>query len=501
MIDYSPAETTELSNAITKFREMRILCIGDLILDTYNYGTVTRISPESPIPIFVAGAETHRPGGAANVASNIAAFGAQCTLCGQIGADVAGGILSQVLGSWPTVQLSLWRGSQRRTSHKIRYVAQSQHMLRVDSEDVYPLNSREEDEVVVLAMAGLETADALVISDYAKGTITDILAADLISAARARNIPVVVDPKARDLTRYSGANLITPNLKEAVEAAGHPMSDDSSIAAGGTALLERSGLEALLITRSAEGMTLIERNSAPFHIRNTAREVFDVVGAGDTVVATLALGLATGLSPRQAARLSNIAAGIVVGKRGTATVSPEELLDHIVRESGAPRRKGTPGLLSADEAAVYAATRRAEGKRVGFTNGVFDIVHPGHISLLELSRASCDCLIVGINSDTSVRLLGKGPDRPINGELDRASVIGAFGMVDAVVIFDDETPLNLIRRLRPDVLIKGGDYTVDTVVGAELVLTQGGKVLLADLVPGKSSTNIINRTRSRGSRK
>lgn len=497
MIMDNPAQTTELNNAIIKFREMRVLCIGDLILDTYNSGTVTRISPESPIPVFVSGPETHCPGGAANVASNIAALGGHCTLCGQIGVDSPGTILSKVLECWPAVRSSLWR-SRRRTSHKIRYVAQSQHMLRVDSEDAQPLEQNEEDEVFALAIAGLETADALVISDYAKGTITDSLAVNLIRAARARKIPVIVDPKARDLSRYAGANLITPNLKEAVEAAGHPMFDDATVAAGGAALIERAGLDALLITRSAEGMTLIERNSAPVHIRNTARDLFDVVGAGDTVVATLALGLAAGLSCAQAARLANIAAGIVVGKSGTATVSPEELRDHLALETEAPRRRGPPGLLSADEAVVYAANRRAEGKRVGFTNGVFDIVHPGHISLLEFSRASCDSLIVGVNSDASVRFLDKGADRPINGELDRASVVGAFGMVDAVVIFEDETPLNLIRALRPDVLIKGGDYTIDKVVGSKIVLAQGGTVLLADLVPGKSSTNIINRTRNRG---
>ncbi|MCZ0963688.1 D-glycero-beta-D-manno-heptose-7-phosphate kinase [Paracoccus benzoatiresistens] len=490
----SSQNTILLDSAISTFPDVRVMCVGDVIVDTYNNGSVTRISPESPIPVFNSGIEMMVPGGAANVARNVTALGGDCVMISAIGQDLVGQTLIAELSKNPKLILDVHRVAGRPTSHKIRYVAQGQHMLRVDNESSAPLDCEAEAAVLDRVLHHIHSCTVIILSDYAKGVLTDRVISEITQAARSLGKPVVVDPKSCNLSRYAGATVLTPNLKEASAAYGAPIESDEQVVAAGEELRAAAGIDNLLITRSEKGMTLVEGDGRPHtHIRNVAIEVFDVVGAGDTVVATLSLGLGSGLELADAAYLANTAGGIVVGKRGTATISPDELLERLAKINAGNRRIGAPLLLSARAAGNYAAARRAEGKQVGFTNGVFDIVHPGHISILEFSRAQCDCLIVGLNSDNSVRRLGKGPGRPINGEQDRATVLGAFGTVDAVVIFEEDTPIDLIREIRPDVLIKGADYSIETVVGSDIVLGYGGRVELARLIEGKSSTNIITR--------
>ncbi|WP_116083157.1 D-glycero-beta-D-manno-heptose-7-phosphate kinase [Tropicimonas sp. IMCC34011] len=486
---------TSLAPWIAAFAGQRIVCVGDVMLDTFTEGHVGRISPERPIPVFEAGRERSVPGGAANVARGVAALGGACDLVSVIGTDEAGVVLGALLDGAPGIEADLIRSPDRCTSHKTRFVAFGQHMLRVDREMPRPLSPSEETAVVEAARQRIPGAGALILSDYAKGVLTGRVIADLVAAGRKEGVPVAVDPKAQGFERYAGADVLTPNLPELERAFGAPLGDEAALSAAAVELAARAGVGALLVTRGSDGMTLARPGQAPRHIRAEAREVFDVVGAGDTVIGTLALALAAGVALADAARIANAAAAIVVGKRGTSTVSPEELADRLEAAEQDGKRLGAPHLLTLEEAVRYVARRRAEGRRIGFTNGVFDIVHPGHIALLEFTRSTCDVLIVGLNGDVSVRRLGKGPGRPVNPELDRAAVLGAFGTVDAVVIFDEDTPVRLIRSLKPDVLVKGADYSMDAVVGSDIVLGYGGEVRLAPLVDGKSSTSIIRRAR------
>ena len=488
-------DTDHLAVSIARMAQARVLCIGDIMIDTFNTGSIGRISPESPVPVFCSGTVTSMPGGAANVARNIAALGGLCVLVGAVGDDQPAAELARELNGIEAITAVLLTDQQRQTTQKVRFVAQGQHVLRVDSETIAPIGAEVEAQLIAAVRKALPVCDAVVLSDYAKGVLTDRVIAESTTLARAQGLPVIVDPKSLDFSRYRGATILTPNLKEASAALGREMADDAAVTTGAQELIEAADIDALLITRSEAGMTLCRRDGSAEHFRADAREVYDVVGAGDTVIATLALGLATGLSAKHSTELANVAAGIAVGKRGTATVAPEELIDRLEFLRAGPQRRGAPLLLSAEEARRYAVARRAEGKRVGFTNGVFDIVHPGHISLLDFARDACDCLIVGLNSDASVRRLGKGTERPINPELDRAAVLGAFGSVEAVVIFDEDTPMSLIEAIRPDVLVKGSDYSVAEVVGATQVKSWGGEVRLAPIVTGKSSTNIIRRAK------
>ena len=336
----------------------------------------------------------------------------------------------------------------------------------------------------------------LVLSDYAKGVLTPEIVEGAIARARSLGIPVVVDPKTSDYTRYNGATLVTPNAKEAREASGIDPHDDASAAAAGKWLLERTTIEAILITRAEKGMTLVRRDAEPIHIGATAREVADVVGAGDTVIATLALAIGARAPLHDAATIANAAAGVVVAKRGTATLTRTELLAEL-RSEGRSSSAGLDGkILSLNDAVEQARAWRRDGLKVGFTNGCFDILHVGHIGILEFSRAHCDRLIVGLNTDASVQIL-KGPTRPINNEQDRMKVVAALGCVDAVVLFGEETPKEIIEILQPDVLVKGADYTIEQIVGADTVLAHGGQVLRFNLVPGKSTTATVEKAKLR----
>ena len=482
--------TVQLSGYVQHFAHARILCVGDVMIDRFIQGAVKRISPESPVPVFNAGKQELFPGGAANVARNIFALGAQCTLIGAVGDDATGNELSRAIEHDSSVTTDFVVCTDRPTTEKTRFVTGGHHMLRVDMEVAKALPADAEAAVVARIAAHIADHDVLILSDYAKGVLTDGVVRQAIALANAAGKPVIVDPKSDDFSRYDGATLITPNAKEIQAATGLDAVEDAVAEEAGRIGLTHAKVEAILITRSEKGMTLVPRDLPATHIATTGREVFDVVGAGDTVISTLSLALAAGASLETAARVANAAAGIVVGKRGTATVSPDELILELENQQHGPARRGAPVMLTPEEAARYARARKAEGKRVGFTNGVFDILHPGHISILQFSRDACDCLIVGLNSDASVTRL-KGPTRPINNERDRSIVVGALGTVDAVVLFETDTPIDLITAIRPDVLIKGADYTIATVVGADVVQSYGGEVLLAQIVPGVSSTNTI----------
>lgn len=477
---------------VKRFRDVRLLCLGDLILDTFNHGSVDRISPERPVPVFRPGHVVHIPGGAANVARNITSLGGHCNLVGITGPDEASSILGQLLDRDQRITSHLVSNA-RPTSHKCRFTAAGQHLLRLDNEVTDPIGDELVDRIFNVLESLTPRSDALILSDYAKGLFSSSLLSRVIELAQSVGTPIVVDPKSPDLKIYSGATLLTPNTLEAERAVGFTIHSDADAEHAGNRILHDADVSAVLITRGCHGMSLVATDSPPLHLASGALEVFDVVGAGDTVISTLACSVAAGASLADAAAIANVAAGLVVAKPDIATVTPQELLNRLLSLASSRPRHEDPLLLLAADLPAYVAARRAEGQRIGFTNGVFDLVHPGHVSLLRFARHHCDVLIVGINSDTSVRRLCKGEERPINHEFDRATVIGAFGMVDATIIFDQDTPMELIDLIRPDVLIKGADYTVESVVGSSLVLARGGEVLLAPLEGGKSSTRIIQK--------
>jgi D-beta-D-heptose 7-phosphate kinase/D-beta-D-heptose 1-phosphate adenosyltransferase len=348
-----------------------------------------------------------------------------------------------------------------------------------------------EDKLLGVISSVVRGHDVIVLSDYAKGVLTDRVIGATINAARELSIPIIVDPKSEQLERYAGATLVTPNSRELFAATGlDPALDDETAAAAGYSVLQRMDIRSLLVTRAEKGMTLITRGSDPVHISSTAREVSDVVGAGDTVIAALSLAIGAGGGLPEAASLANLAAGIVVGKRGTATVTRTELLAALAERNRFSEGIVETHLLSLQDVGSRTDLWRRDGLKIGFTNGCFDILHVGHIKLLNFARSHCDRLIVGLNSDASARRL-KGPTRPINSQSDRAYLIAALNMVDAVILFDQDTPLNLIEEIKPDVLVKGADYTLQQIVGAEFVLKRGGTVLRCDLVPDRSTTKTL----------
>jgi D-beta-D-heptose 7-phosphate kinase/D-beta-D-heptose 1-phosphate adenosyltransferase len=482
--------------ATDKFESVRVLCVGDVMLDRFVHGHVKRISPESPVPILSITGRRNFPGGAANVARNIASLGGRCTLAGVVGEDPAGRELRGALSAVEGLICEFRVSPQRPTSEKIRFVAQGQQMLRADAEVTEPIESRIAQELIASIERLAPAHDVMVLSDYAKGLLTDAVIRACIDIARRQGLPVVVDPKSVDLQRYAGATVITPNSKEALEATGiDPADDDASAERACEAILQDAGVAAVLLTRAHRGMTLVRAGSPALHIESSAREVFDVAGAGDTVTATLSLALGAGLDLAEAARLANFAAGVAVGKRGTATVTRTELADEIFRLSRGSLRSLEAKIVSREAAVALADTWRKDGLEVGFTNGCFDILHVGHLALLAFSRENCGRLIVAVNSDDSVRRLKK-EGRPINAQNDRAMVLAALSAVDAVVVFDEDTPQSLVEALNPDVLVKGADYRIDEIVGAQHVLARGGKVLTCALVPGKSTTGLVDAVRS-----
>jgi D-beta-D-heptose 7-phosphate kinase/D-beta-D-heptose 1-phosphate adenosyltransferase len=488
----------DFEKRLSAIGKQTILCIGDVMLDEFVYGEVSRISPEAPVPVLTVDPTTASEiavGGAGNVARNIASLGAHCIFVGVIGNDSAGRMVKSALSrgkSRITPHLVIDRS--RPTTRKLRLVSRHRaaHLLRGDWENTSPIGAGTEAQLLKRALAALRRIDAVVLSDYAKGALTPRLIRAVLERARRLKIPVVVDPKAKNYVIYRGATVITPNRKELGQATGLPIASTSELAVASRALMRKVATQAVLVTLSEDGMLLQERNRKPVHAPAHAVTLRDVSGAGDTVVATLAIMLALGADLEASMRGANAAAAIVVGKRGTATVSLDELRSRLLPAATlAPAEKiifdwhRLDGLL---------ADWRAQDLRIGFTNGVFDLLHPGHVRILAQARAACDRLVVGLNSDASVRRL-KGSGRPIQSERARAEVLAALAAVDLVVVFGQDTPRQLIRRVRPNVLVKGGDYRRDQVVGRGLVEQQGGEVILVDLVPGFSTTQIVERSR------
>ncbi len=485
-------DNSQLAQRLDRLDEATVFVVGDVMLDRYVTGTVDRISPEAPIPVLKVTHENAMLGGAGNVLRNLRAVGAQARLAAVVGADDAGAQVRALMSEAGCDAAGLHEVSDRPTSVKVRYLAGGQQLLRSDHERVGALNGETRARILDSVTAALDGVGVVVLSDYGKGVLSEETAAEVIAQAKRAGIPVVVDPKGQDYTRYRGAAVITPNRRELAEASGLATDTDSEIEAAGRAVIERSGVDAVLATRSERGMTLLRAGAPPLHLPTHAREVFDVSGAGDTVVAVLAAALAAGAALDEAARLANVAAGIVVGKVGTAVARREEILRAL---HAARLLQGEDKVAEPARALEEVEAWRRAGLRVGFTNGCFDLLHPGHVSLLKQARKACDRLIVGLNADASVQRL-KGPSRPVQDEAARAAVLASLASVDLVVVFPEDTPLRLLQTLRPDVLVKGADYTRESVVGGDLVESYGGRVVLADLSPGHSTSETIRRLRS-----
>jgi D-beta-D-heptose 7-phosphate kinase / D-beta-D-heptose 1-phosphate adenosyltransferase len=464
------------------FKRGRVLVAGDLMLDRYWHGGTSRISPEAPVPVVRVNDIEERAGGAGNVALNIASLGGDVELLGHCGQDEAGSALISLLES-QGVQCRIERSRHAPTITKLRVLSRHQQLIRLDFEDAF--HSEENESLKAVFQAALADADVVILSDYGKGTLAQPEA--LIDAARALEKPVLVDPKGSDFAKYRGATLLTPNRHEFELVAGHAR-DEAELVRLGESLRDQLELEALLITRGDEGMTLLARGVPPLHLPARAREVYDVTGAGDTVIATLAASLATGISLPEATHLANIAAGIVVGKLGTATLSPAEI--RLALHGDQAEHRGT---IPLDLLQPILHEARARGEKLVATNGCFDILHPGHVDYLRRARELGDRLIVLVNSDASVQRL-KGPERPINGLGHRMAMLAALECVDWVIPFEEDTPRDLIGRVLPDILVKGGDYTdITSIAGHEHVLANGGRVEILDFVEGHSTTSIIER--------
>lgn len=470
------------------FGGRRVLVVGDIMLDRYLWGQVERISPEAPVPVVRLDRRTQTAGGAANVARNLAGLGLRVQLSGITGDDEGRQALLEALTA-DGIQTGLLALTQdRATTIKTRIIGNHQQMLRIDEEDTRPLNRREEDALLATVTSALPGCGALVLSDYAKGVLSAYLCPLLISAARSEGIPVLVDPKGRDFAKYAGASVITPNRAELALVTGARRDDVAALLAAGDDLRRQLDLPLLALTLSELGLALID-GAGTRQIPALGREVFDVSGAGDTVIATFAAGLAAGLDTTDTAHLANLAAGVVVGKVGTVPILKEELQTAISGESALEQ---VAKIMDLDTAKTRVLGWQAAGDRIVFTNGCFDLLHAGHVSYLELARRHGQRLVVGLNSDRSVRAL-KGPQRPLIGEDDRARVLAALAAVDAVILFDEDTPLNLICALRPQVLAKGADYREEEIVGAAEVRSWGGQVILIPLVEDRSTTRIIRR--------
>ncbi|HJO88832.1 MAG: D-glycero-beta-D-manno-heptose-7-phosphate kinase [Alphaproteobacteria bacterium] len=477
--------------AIDLLGNARVLCIGDLMLDRFVMGDVERISPEAPIPVFRVGKEIKMLGGAGNVARNLSALGTITEFIATVGDDTAAKEVKELFRDEPATTPHLLVNKDQPTSIKTRFVAENQQMMRVDREIVLPLSQEKQKKILDLANKALKRCGVLVLSDYGKGVLTPSGVENLIITAAKAERPVIVDPKGDNFTCYRGASLITPNLRELAAATHMPVSSDEEIATAACAIIASCGVDAVLVTRSADGMTLV-RSSAkntPEHFAGEAREVFDVSGAGDTAVATLAAAIAVGVDLSDAARLANVAAGISVGKAGTAVVHGSELLGALRHQD---LLSGEAKIVSLAEALERVSLWHSKDLKIGFTNGCFDLLHPGHISLLDQAKAACDRLIVGINSDSSTTRL-KGRDRPVQPESARETVLASLAAVDLVVVFSEDTPIRMIEAIRPDVLIKGADYHLDEVVGGDVVQSYGGRILLAEIEPGYSTTSTIER--------
>ncbi|WP_158743102.1 D-glycero-beta-D-manno-heptose-7-phosphate kinase [Acidisphaera sp. L21] len=473
------------------FSHVTVLCVGDLMLDRFKHGRIERISPEAPIPVIHLTRTQEMLGGAGNVAHNIATLGGRALLVGLVGADPLADTMHRLATDIPGITPCFVPTALRPTICKTRFVASQQQVVRADEESRLPLQPSEEQDLLAVVAQQLPLSSAVILSDYGKGVLSPAIIELIIDRARAARIPVFVDPKTDDFSRYRGATCITPNTLELAAASKMPVDSDAAVEAAARHVLANAEAVAILATRSERGMMLVEAGGPTNAVRARPREVFDVSGAGDTVIAAMTLAHASGMSLSQSMHIANAAAGVVVSKLGTATVTVNEVL-HELESDSAATSDALLGLHSLAATQAMVARWKGQGLRVGFTNGCFDILHPGHIALLKAARAECDRLVVGLNTDPSVSRL-KGPQRPVNDLNSRAQVMAAIVYVDCVVAFDEPTPFELIQTLLPDVLVKGADYTIATTVGADIVQAAGGRVFLATLVPGQSTTATIQR--------
>jgi D-beta-D-heptose 7-phosphate kinase/D-beta-D-heptose 1-phosphate adenosyltransferase len=476
------------ANVVGRLAEANVLVVGDVMLDRFIHGQVTRVSREAPVPVLKFSNGRAYPGGASNAAANVLAYGGGATLVGLVGRDAAGDEFAALCRTFPHLAARLVVDESRPTTVKTRYLSGWHQLLCIDADETRPASPEIRDRLMETAIAAIGGVSALIISDYGRGALDATSISALIAAARAANKPVVVDPRRADATAFAGATVVTPNIEEMAAFTGIRADSDESAVAACRKVLDQVAIDAVLLTRGADGMTLVARGgAAPLHVHAETHRVFDVTGAGDTVVATLAAALAVGVPVPDAVRLANVAAGIVVSKPGTATVRPEELRHALGAGLG-------DGVTDVAGAAERVAGWKGQGLKVGFTNGVFDLLHRGHLHSLEQAARRVDRLVVGVNSDASTKRL-KGPERPAQDEATRAGVLAALRSVDLVVIFGEDTPEELIRTLGPDMLFKGADYAGKTIPGQAYVEGHGGSVALLPLLEGYSTTGTVKKVR------
>jgi D-beta-D-heptose 7-phosphate kinase/D-beta-D-heptose 1-phosphate adenosyltransferase len=473
-----------LQKLLSAMSGARVVAVGDVMVDRFVYGEVSRVSAEAPVPILVRARESVMLGAAGNVARNVAALGGQAALIGIVGEDLAAEEARFLIGAQAGLTGELIVEPGRPTTTKVRFASAGQQLLRVDHEAV-DLASEAADNAVCAAIARMaQGAGAILLSDYGKGMVSDKVIAACLAAAKAGDAPLIVDSKARGFGRYGAADIVKPNAAELAFATDLPTGADAEVEAALAKALDVCRCQAILVTRAAKGMSLAVRGEAVRHFRRPPPEVFDTAGAGDTALAALGLALASGAALGEAVELALLASSVVVEKTGVAVVSPDEILEAELAAHRAP----TEAKIVTLEGMERAIGRwRERGLKVGFTNGCFDILHPGHIAYLAQAKSWCDRLVVGLNSDASVRR-AKGEGRPVNSLEARALVLAGLACVDLVTAFDEDTPADLIAAARPDLLVKGGDYAMADVVGADLVESWGGEVRIAAFVGGHSTT-------------
>jgi D-beta-D-heptose 7-phosphate kinase/D-beta-D-heptose 1-phosphate adenosyltransferase len=485
-----------LINTVRQFStsQKSALVIGDVMLDRYLMGGVSRISPEAPVPVMLLNKTEDRAGGAANVAANLSGLGLTTMIVGCIGEDETGKTLANLIENAGINTQYLFTSDERPTVAKTRVMSSNQQIVRIDDESNAAFSESENSGLLTQVDAALNAHPSIVIlSDYAKGVLSNDVCEFIIAQCNALNIPVIADPKGTDYSKYQGATALTPNKKETAEACDVAIHETTALLKAASKLKKQLALTFLAVTRGEEGISLFEgdnkKESTETHIPATAKQVFDVSGAGDTVISTLAAGLVHDLNPQDALQLANIAAGIVVGKVGTMPVNQAELLKVLSTQDGQSQINKICDLAELEQ---LVNDWKAAGDKIVFTNGCFDLLHAGHVTYLEAAKQTGDRLVLGLNTDRSVSAL-KGPTRPVIHENDRARVLAALAAVDAVILFDEDTPLNLIHAIKPEVIVKGDDYTEAQVVGGIEVKSWGGSVALIPLVQGRSTSNIIKK--------
>jgi D-beta-D-heptose 7-phosphate kinase/D-beta-D-heptose 1-phosphate adenosyltransferase len=481
-----------LQKLLSAMNGARVLAVGDLMVDRFVYGEVSRVSAEAPVPILARSRESVMLGAAGNVARNVAALGGEAILLGVVGQDAMAGEARDLITKDAGIEGALVVDKSRPTTTKVRFISAGQQLLRVDHEATAPAAGEAEQRLTASVAELAPDVGAVLLSDYGKGVVTEAVIAACLAAAKDRGIPLVVDSKARHFGRYGAADLVKPNAAELAFATDMPTGTDAEVEAALARALDVCACRAILVTRAAKGMSLAVRGAAVRHFRRTPPEVFDTAGAGDTALAALGLALAAGAGLEEAVELALLASSVVVEKAGVASVTPDELLEAELAAHRAP----TEAKIVTVEGMQRAVERwRERGLGVGFTNGCFDILHPGHITYLTQARSWCDRLIVGLNSDASVRR-AKGEGRPVNPLEARALVLAGLSCVDLVTAFDEDTPAELIAAARPDLLVKGGDYEAESIVGADMVKGWGGEVRIAAFVEGHSTTATLAKART-----